>query len=124
MEELSPTFGNGKICYIEIPAGDVTVSSAFYKEVFGWNIRRGDDGSVSFDDGVNQVSGVWVLDKKPATDASLVVHIMVSDMDITLKLIEENNGKVVQASGKDLQEKTASFRDPFGNILGLYQHIT
>jgi len=32
---MEPTFGNGKICYIEIPALDVRVSSQFYADVFG-----------------------------------------------------------------------------------------
>ena len=61
-----PTFGNGKICYIEIPAMDIGRSSAFYQKVFNWNIRTRDDGSVSFDDGVGEVSGVWVLGRQPA----------------------------------------------------------
>jgi len=35
-----PTFGNGKICYIEIPAIDIALSAAFYEKVFGWRIRK------------------------------------------------------------------------------------
>ena len=49
-KSLHPTFGNGKICYIEIPAIDINKSSAFYKDVFGWNVRKRSDGSISFDD--------------------------------------------------------------------------
>jgi len=36
---MPPTIGNGKICYIELPATDPARSSEFYKQVFGWNIR-------------------------------------------------------------------------------------
>src|SRR5580700_6875917 len=51
-EDVSPTFGNGKICYVEIPAESVDISAAFYERVFDWTIRTRADGSVSFDDGV------------------------------------------------------------------------
>ena len=54
---MAPTFANGKICYIEVPATDIARSSNFYKQVFGWNIRKRGDGSTSFDDTVGQVSG-------------------------------------------------------------------
>jgi hypothetical protein len=32
---MPPTFANGKICYIEVPATDIARSSNFYKQVFG-----------------------------------------------------------------------------------------
>jgi len=57
--------GNGKICYLEIPANDIEVSASFYSKTFGWKTRRSNDGSVAFDDGVGEVSGMWVLGKKP-----------------------------------------------------------
>ncbi|HEY9490063.1 MAG TPA: hypothetical protein VIQ51_17125 [Chryseosolibacter sp.] len=53
-----PAFGNGKVCYLEIPAVDINRSAAFYEHVFGWNIRMGGYGSMSFDDGVGAVSGM------------------------------------------------------------------
>ena len=31
-----PTLGNGKVCYIEIPALDINRSAEFYEKVFGW----------------------------------------------------------------------------------------
>jgi hypothetical protein len=30
MEQKCPTFGNGKICYLEIPALDIHKSASFY----------------------------------------------------------------------------------------------
>src|SRR5882724_9201323 len=40
---MAPTFANGKICYIEMPATDIARSADFYKKVFGWqNRKRGD----------------------------------------------------------------------------------
>jgi uncharacterized protein len=117
-----PTFGNGKVCYIEIPAIDINRSASFYKTVFGWQVRQRGDGSVAFDDGVGEVSGTWVTGRKPATDIGLMVHIMVDDAAATIKSVVANGGKIVQPIGKDAPEITARFSDPTGNILGIYQH--
>jgi uncharacterized protein len=118
---MPPTFANGKICYIEIPATDIAASSDFYRKVFGWNIRKRDDGSISFDDGVGEVSGTWVLGRSPMSDVGLLIYIMVDNVSATVDLIVANGGKITQPIGADAPEITARFRDPGGNVLGLYQ---
>ena len=117
-----PTFGNGKICYIEIPAIDIDVSSAFYQTVFGWDVRKREDGSVGFDDGVGEVSGSWVIGRKPHVDAGVMISIMVDDMEASLKSLVSQGGKITRPVGADHPEITAQFSDPAGNIFGLYQH--
>jgi predicted enzyme related to lactoylglutathione lyase len=37
--DKEPDLGNGKICYLAIPAIDINQSAAFYQTVFGWRIR-------------------------------------------------------------------------------------
>jgi len=118
---MSPTLGNGKICYIQIPATDVAGSADFYKSVFGWNIRVRSDGHIAFDDGVNEVSGEWVLDRPPAAQPGLLVYIMVDSVAATLDSIIALGGEVVQPIGADAPEITARFRDPAGNVIGIYQ---
>jgi len=119
--EKHPTFGNGKICYIEIPAIDIQASASFYRGVFGWNIRTRGDGSVAFDDAVGEVSGTWVLGRKPMTEVGLLIYIMVDSVAATIDAVVANGGKIVQPIGADAPEITARFSDPAGNILGLYQ---
>lgn len=116
-----PTLGNGKICYVEIPAIDIDASVAFYREVFGWNIRTRGDGSTAFDDGVGQVSGAWRLGRNPMTDVGLLIYIMVDSVADTMEKITASGGTIVQPIGADLPSITARFTDPAGNILGLYQ---
>ena len=116
-----PTLGNGKICYLEIPASDVAVSSSFYEIVFGWRLRKRGDGSVSFDDGVGQVSGVWITSRAPATEIGILIYIMVDNVAATLDAITTQGGKLEQPIGMDAPEITARFSDPAGNVLGLYQ---
>lgn len=117
-----PTLANGKICYIVIPADDIDVSSQFYKTVFGWNVRTRSDGSIAFDDGAGEVSGTWVLGKEPLGNDSITIYIMVDDIENAMKLVEQNGGEITQPLGMDAPEKTAKFRDPAGNIFGLYQN--
>ncbi len=117
-----PTFGNGKICYIEIPAIDINSSAEFYGNVFGWSIRNDNHGNPSFDDGVGEVSGTWVIGPKPASEIGIVISIMVLDIEVAITLIRKYGGKIILDFNKDATEKTARFSDPFGNIFGLYQH--
>jgi predicted enzyme related to lactoylglutathione lyase len=116
-----PTDSNGKICYIEMPATDVALSSNFYEKVFGWKIRKRGDGAVAFDDGVGQVSGSWILNRPPSNTPGLMVYIMVNDAAATVKSIVANGCQIVQPIGADAPEITARFRDPGGNVVGIYQ---
>lgn len=118
---MEPTLGNGKICYIEMPSVDVEKSAAFYRKVFGWNVRTRGDGRVAFDDGVGQVSGTWMLGRKAFEGDGLTIHIMVDDIHSAMKLVEENGGTITHGLGKHAPEITAGFRDPSGNVFGLYQ---
>ncbi len=118
---MHPTIGNGKICYIEIPATDIARSAEFYKKAFGWRVRRRGDGSTAFDDGVGEVSGTWVLDRPPSVTPGLLIYIMVDSMTATLEKIVANGCEIVQPVGADAPEITARFRDPGGNVIGLYQ---
>lgn len=121
MPDKQPTYANGKICYIEMPAVNVTQSASFYKEVFGWNIRQRGDGATAFDDTVGEVSGSWVLNRKPMTEVGLLFYIMVDDIHATISKVIANGGKVIQQVGVDAPEVTARFTDPAGNVIGLYQ---
>ena len=118
---MPPTLGNGKICYIEMPATDVSRSADFYSKVFGWNIRQRGDGATAFDDTVGQVSGAWVLDRPPAAQPGFMIYIWVDSVAETIDAVVANGGEIVQPIGGDAPEITARFRDPGGNVVGLYQ---
>lgn len=117
---MAPTLANGKICYVEMPAEDIQRSAEFYEKVFGWRIRRRADGSIAFDDGVGEVSGTWLTGRPPATPG-LLIYIMVDNVAATVDSLVAQGGEVVQPIGADAPEITARFRDPAGNVVGLYQ---
>jgi predicted enzyme related to lactoylglutathione lyase len=116
-----PASINGKICYIEMPATDIQRSADFYGKVFGWNIRRRGDGSVAFDDATGQVSGAWVLGRPPMSQVGLLIYIMVDSVAATIEAVKAQGCEIVQPIGADAPEITARFRDPGGNVIGLYQ---
>ena len=118
---MHPTMANGKICYLEMPASDIARSAACYSRVFGWNIRKRGAGSTAFDDGVGEVSGAWVLGRPPAAEPGLLFYILVDSVAEAVKAVVNSGGEIVQPVGKDAPEITARFRDPGGNVVGLYQ---
>ena len=117
---MPPTRANGKICYIEIPAVDIARSADFYRRVFGWQTRKRGDGHLAFDDTTGEVSGSWVLGRPPASPG-FIIYIMVDSVAATVDMIVANGGEIVQPIGADAPEITARFRDPGGNVIGLYQ---
>jgi uncharacterized protein len=117
----APNYRNGKICYLEIPAIDVSESARFYQRVFGWHVRRRDDGSTAFDDTASEVSGTWVTGRPPSNNPGLMVFIMVASAAATIEAIVAAGGEIVQPVNPDEHEIYALFRDPAGNILGIYQ---
>jgi len=112
---------NGKICYLEMPANDVGQSAAFYAQVFGWRIRQRGDGATAFDDATGEVSGAWVVGRPAWSEPGLLFYIMVGNIEATIQAVLAHGGVIVQPLGVDAPEITARFRDPGGNIIGLYQ---
>jgi predicted enzyme related to lactoylglutathione lyase len=118
---MPPTLANGKICYIEIPARDVQRSADIYKEAFGWRVRQRDDGSTAFDETTGEVSGSWVTGRAPASEPGFMIYIMVDSVAEAVDALVALGCEIVQPIGADAPEITARFRDPAGNVIGLYQ---
>ena len=118
---MPPTRAHGKICYIEMPTTDIQRSAEFYRTVFGWTIRERTDGEVAFDDPIGEVSGSWVTGRSPSTTPGLLFYIMVDSVAAAMHAVTARGCEIVQPIGGDPGEITARFRDPGGNIVGLYQ---
>ena len=118
---MSPTVTSGKICYVQIPATDIERSSRFYAAVFGWVLRRHGDGRLAFDDTTGEVSGTWVTGRPPSAEPGLLLYIMVDSVAETIEAVIAQDCEIVQPIGGDAPEITARFRDPGGNVIGLYE---
>jgi len=118
---MPPTSADGKICYLEIPSLDPARSAAFYRAVFGWKIRKRGDGATAFDDAIGEVSGAFVTGRPPSREAGLLIYVMVADAGATVRKLVAQGAEIVQPIGADAPEITARFRDPAGNVLGIYE---
>ena len=112
-----------RFCYLEIPAADPRKSAEFYRNVFGWNIRRGDTDQPSFDD-ASYVSGAFVTYLKPAQDPGILPSIWVKNIESFVEKIAAHGGQIVERPRPDAPGSTsliATFRDPAGNLLRVYE---
>jgi hypothetical protein len=116
-----PTLRTGKLCYLEIPALDVHQSAAFYERAFGWTIRERDSDRPSFDDTTGEVSGAWVRDRSPASVSGILPYVMVADATAAEAAVLAAGGEIVSPAGRYGTEIIATFRDPAGNLMGIYQ---
>jgi predicted enzyme related to lactoylglutathione lyase len=116
-----PAYRTGKICYLEIPATDIAQSAQFYRQAFGWHIRQRGDGATAFSDTVGEVAGTWVLGRQPASEPGIVVYIMAANAVTAGEAVIAAGGEIVQPIDPNAPEVYLTFRDPAGNVLGIYQ---
>ena len=62
-----------------------------------------------------------MLGRPPAKSPGLLIYIMVDSVAATIDAVLAQGGELVQPIGVDAPEITARFRDPAGNVIGLYQ---
>ena len=113
---------NGKISYMQIPALDVGRSAAFYGRVFGWTNR--DDGKGehrSFSDASGELIGAWVTSRAPSDDGGVLPYVYVANIDAAIGAIERESCPIVRAKYAEGDLWVATFRDPAGNTIGLWQ---
>ena len=111
---------NGSISYLFLPAVDVHQSAAFYEQIFGWKIRGRDTDHPSFDDGTGHLSGAWATNQAISREPGLLPYIYVDRIDDILQQIETQGGKIVKGPYPEGNLWVATFRDPTGNVIGLW----
>src|SRR5438067_371065 len=112
---------HGHVSYLEIPAVDPEQSATFYEAVFGWNVRRRDDGDRSFDDGSGDLIGRWVTGRAASREPGLLPYIYVDGIDGVVQRIAAQGGQVVEPPYPEGDVWVATFRDPAGNLMGVWQ---
>ena len=113
-------FRVGGVSYLRIPAEDEGRSAAFYEVVFGWSVRA-DRDEPSFEDGTGHVIGHFVADLPTAGEAGVRPYVYVERVDETLDRVVAHGGEVVTAPYPEGDLWVATFRDPTGNVIGVWQ---
>ena len=112
---------HGHVSYLEIPATDIEQSATFYEAVFGWQVRHDRPGRASFDDGSGSVIGRWDTGLAVAREPGLLPYIYVERIDESVERIVKHGGLIVKPPYPEGNLYVATFRDPAGNVLGIWQ---
>jgi uncharacterized protein len=117
---MSSVFRAGGISYLRIPAADPQRSAAFYAAVFGWSVRT-DRDDPAFEDGTGHVIGHFVADQPVTGEAGLRPYVFVESLDATLERLVDNGGEIVTPPYPEGDLRVATFRDPAGNVVGVWE---
>jgi hypothetical protein len=111
---------DGSPTYLHIPAADVRAAAAFYGKVFGWTIHNPDSDRPGFEAPGGHLGGAWMSDQTPMGEAGLLLYIYVDDVEATVARITAGGGEIVTEPYPQGTLRVATFRDPAGNLLGLW----
>lgn len=111
--------------WIEIRTSNIETTADFYESLFGWKISERETAYWIFDTGSEprvqnlRRGGIWLRPK--GEPLGLVVYIVVDDIETTLKRVMELRGKAVSPKAPLGAGYGAYFKDPSGNLFGLYE---
>ena len=112
---------HGGLSYLEIPAVNARQSAAFYEKVLGWNLRGRDSDDPRFADATGYLIGRWVTGRVISPEPGLLPYIYVDRIDDAVQRVAAHGGEVVKAPYAEGDLWVATFRDPAGNVIGLWQ---
>jgi len=111
-----------KIVHVEISAKDRKALSKFYADVFGWEMEDADQMNYTTFKAGDGVGGGFnpVNEQNPA--GTVTVYIETEDVTASLKAVQKAGGTIlVPESEIPGMGKFGMFRDPQGNMIGLYK---
>ena len=111
-----PSGGDGAaVDWFEVLGADAERSQAFYAELFGWEVPGGAYGLITAGIGGGIGGG--------GEDRWATVYASVGDVETTLARAESLGGtRVYGPNPVDDHTESGAFRDPAGNLLGVYRH--
>ncbi|HUB05273.1 MAG TPA: VOC family protein [Solirubrobacteraceae bacterium] len=113
-------FRPGGVSYLRIPAPDPKSTATFYANVFGWTVNV-DRDDPSFTDGSGHVIGHFRADLAVAGDGGVRPYVYVDDVSATLDRALANGADPSVAPYPEGNLTVATFRDPAGNEIGIWQ---
>jgi uncharacterized protein len=119
-EEEPLVFRRNGISYLQVPAKDPRRAAAFYQGVFGWRVDAERD-EPSFEDGTGHVIGHFMADLPAAGEAGILPYVFVASVDETLERVVAGGGEIVTQPYLEGDLWVATFRDPSGNVIGVWQ---
>ncbi len=126
----------GKVVHFEIPTDDIARASEFYRSIFGWDLRDmsefGMDYTIAMTVPVDEQTQIPTeagainggMMKRSDQTASPVITIEVEEITAALADIEAKGGSTVQLRTPiEGMGAFAYFKDPEGNVMGLWETV-
>jgi uncharacterized protein len=113
---------NHSIVHIELSATDRKTLGQFYSKVFGWELQHIDEMNYTTFKAGDGVGGGFnpVTDENPA--GTVTVYIDTDDVTASLNAVEQAGGTIlVKETEIPNTGRFGLFRDPQGNMVGLYK---
>jgi predicted enzyme related to lactoylglutathione lyase len=66
--------------------------------------------------------GAWVTGRAPSREPGVLPYIYVHGIDGIVERIKANGGEIVKSPYAEGDLWVATFRDPAGNVIGVWQH--
>jgi uncharacterized protein len=120
MADAPTVFRPAGISYLRIPAPRPHEAAAFYAAVLGWNVDS-DRDEPRFEDGSGHVIGHFVSDIEVAGSAGVRPYVFVEDVPATLGKATAHGGSLRTAPYPEGNLVVATFADPAGNEIGVWQ---
>jgi hypothetical protein len=117
-----PSSGDGTaVDWFEVLGSDAGRTQAFYAEMFGWTIDPGAEGYGLVDTGAGRGIPGGVGAAGPESWATIYAN--VPDVERTLARAEQLGAtRVYGPMDVDDHMQSGAFRDPAGNVFGVYHH--
>lgn len=116
---------HGDITHVDIPVSDTAQATAFYGDLFGWNIAEypGFEGYPMWQ-APNGVSGGGLAPRSEGFTQPRI-YVMVDEIDDVLDKVTVHGGQItLEKSPIDETSWYAAFTDLDGNSIGLFQGQT
>ncbi|MGE0594802.1 MAG: VOC family protein [Hyphomonadaceae bacterium] len=111
-----PGQSNNHVDYVELAAADLGVVKAFYASAFGWAFQDWGPDYVSFSGA--GIDGGFRGGETPREGTSLVI-IYAADLEASERAVTAAGGEIV-ARHEFPGGRRFHFRDPAGNVLGVW----
>jgi uncharacterized protein len=117
-----PSSGEGAaVDWFEVLGSDAERTQAFYTELFGWTVNPGGPGYGLVDTGAGRGIQGGLGSGQGASWAT--VYASVPDAEAALARAEQLGGtRIYGPNAVDDHMQTGAFRDPAGNVFGVYHH--
>jgi predicted enzyme related to lactoylglutathione lyase len=107
---------DGKIDYVELPAGDLPATKAFYAAAFGWAFTDYGPGYAAMNEGLD---GGFNADPADQVKVPLVI-LFATDLEAMAAKVEAAGGTITRPIFSFPGGRRFHFRDPSGNELAVW----